>query len=338
MPGPVALTGATGFIGKTLLQQLADAGWQVRALTRRPRAPHKNTQWIPGDLGDAAALRELVRDAVAVIHCAGVVRGNSPAVFHYTNTRGTVNLVDAASQQAMPPRFLLISSLAAREEISKNRGGMPPRFLLIPSLAAREPHLSWYASSKYQAEQALAERAGAMPWTVFRPTAVYGPGDREISPLFRATRRGFLPMVGRGPARFSLIHVEDLAAAVLGWLVTDLPAGGIYELHDGTPGGYDRDELARIASAVWGRPVRPVALPASLAALVAGINLRLSRLCRYAPMLTPGKVRELTHPDWVCDNAPLTKALPDWQPRVRLRDALYTATLPEDKTKNFHGK
>jgi len=144
-------------------------------------------------------------------------------------------------------------------------------------------------------------------------------------------------MVGSGPARFSLIHVDDLAAATLDWLLSDLPAGGVYELHDGTPGGYDRDEVARIASEVWGRPVRPLALPAALASLLAGINLGLSRLCRYAPMLTPGKVRELTHPDWVCDNTPLSTALPGWQPRIRLRDALYAATIPEDKTKDFHG-
>jgi uncharacterized protein YbjT (DUF2867 family) len=315
MPGPVALTGATGFIGKTLLQRLTDAGWQVRALTRHPKNPQKNTVWINGDLDDAAALRELIRDAAAIIHCAGVVRGNSPKRFAETNVHGMVNLVEAVLERPEPPRFLLISSLAARE-----------------------PHLSWYASSKYRAEQALAERAGAVRWTVFRPTAVYGPGDKEISPLFRATRRGILPLIGSGPARFSLIHVDDLAAAVLAWLTTDLPAGGVYELHDGTPGGYDRDEVARVASEVWGRPVRPLVLPAALAALAAWINLLLSRLFRYAPMLTPGKVRELTHPDWVCDNTPLTTVLPDWRPRIRLRDALYTATLSGEKMNNSHGK
>jgi uncharacterized protein YbjT (DUF2867 family) len=315
MPGPVALTGATGFIGNTFLQRLTNAGWQVRALTRHPRNPQKNTIWISGDLDDAVALRELVRDAVAIIHCAGVVRGNSPGQFAKANVRGTINLVEAALERPEPPRFLLISSLAARE-----------------------PGLSWYAASKYQAEQALAERAGTMPWTIFRPSAVYGPGDREINPLFRAARRGILPLIGGGPARFSLIHVDDLATAALVWLATDLPAGGVYELHDGTPGGYDCDEVARIASEVWGRPVRPLVLPTALAALTAWINLMLSRLCRYAPMLTPGKVRELTHPDWVCDNTPLTAVLPEWRPRIRLRDALYTATHPGDKTNNFHGK
>lgn len=308
MPGPVALTGATGFIGKTLLDRLIGAGRQVRALTRRVRPPQTNIQWIQGDLEDTAALRELVRDAAAVIHCAGAVRGSSLAAFLRTNTQGTLHLVEAALKQAPPPRFLLISSLAARE-----------------------PQLSWYATSKYRAELTLAERAGTMPWTVFRPTAVYGPGDRELSPLFRATHRGILPMVGRAMTRFGLLHVEDLSAAVLSWLAAEPAPRGVFELDDGTPGGYDRDQVARIAGEVWGRPVRPLTLPAVLVTLIAGFNLVLSRLCRYAPMLTPGKVRELTHPDWVCDNAPLRQALPDWQPRIRLRDALADAAF-HDKT------
>jgi nucleoside-diphosphate-sugar epimerase len=308
MPGPVALTGATGFIGKILLDRLTGAGLQVRALTRQPRPPQTNTQWVRGDLENTASLQELVRGAAAVIHCAGAVRGASLAAFLQTNTQGTLHLVEAALQQASPPRFLFISSLAARE-----------------------PQLSWYATSKYRAEQTLAERAGTMPWTVFRPTAVYGPGDRELSPLFRATRRGVLPMVGRNTTHFGLLHVEDLATAVLAWLAADPPPEGVFELDDGTPGGYDRDQIAHIAGEVWDRPVRLLTLPATLIALVAGVNLVLSRLCRYAPMLTPGKVRELTHPDWVCDNTPLRQALPDWQPRIRLRDALGNAVF-YDKT------
>lgn len=308
MPGPVALTGATGFIGNVLLDRLIEGGWQVRALTRRRRSPRNNTRWIPGDLEDSEALQELVEGAVAVIHCAGVVRGNSLAAFTRTNTRGTANVARAALQQSPSPRFLLISSLAARE-----------------------PRLSWYAASKRMAEEALSGLAGDMPWTVFRPTAVYGPGDRELSPLLRTTRHGILPMIGRAPTRFSLIHVDDLTAAILDWLGAESHAGGVYELDDGTPGGYDRNSLARIAGEVWNRPVRPLAVPAPLITMTAFINLWLSRLCRYAPMLTPGKVRELTHPDWVCDNTPLVQALPDWQPRVRLRDAFYAATLPVDK-------
>ena len=128
---------------------------------------------------------DLVKDASAVVHCAGQVRGSSLEDFVHTNVEGTSNLLHAVAQQTTPPRFLLISSLAARH-----------------------PELSWYATSKRMAELLVLDRSPEMPCTIFRPTAVYGPGDKEMSPLFKATRRGVLPMVGQGRDALWLIACE----------------------------------------------------------------------------------------------------------------------------------
>ncbi|MDQ3186104.1 MAG: NAD(P)-dependent oxidoreductase [Pseudomonadota bacterium] len=298
----VAVTGATGFIGSVLLRSLSNGGWKVRALTRSPRADDEFTQWVEGDLDNLSSLRSLVKGVTAVVHCAGQVRGSSLGDFVHTNVEGTGNLVRASIQQNSPPRFLLISSLAARQ-----------------------PELSWYAASKRMAEKLVTDQSHIMPCAVFRPTAVYGPGDKEMSPLFRATRRGILPMVGQPAMRFGLLHVSDLVAAILCWLSAKIPVNGVYELDDGTPGGYDTQSVAAIAQDVWKRPVYSIFLPAPLISLIANINLWVARLLRYSPMLTPGKVRELQHPNWVCDIAPLTQALPNWRPCIRLRDALLHA-------------
>lgn len=300
MQGTVAVTGATGFIGNIFLESLLARGWQVKALARRPQPERPGLQWIAGDLQNPEAMQALVADTHAVIHCAGTVRGRSQAQFDETNALGTANLVKVCTAQPSPPRFLLISSLAARH-----------------------PDVSWYANSKYKAEQLLEALAGDMPWTVFRPTAVYGPGDRELLPLFEAMRDyGFLPMPGFGPTRFSLIHVDDIAAAVEAWISSENAVQGVFELADDRPGGYDRHALAALASEICDRPVKPVSLPAFLVFLVAWINLGLATLFRYSPMLTPGKVRELLYPDWLCDNTPLKQSLPGWRPRITLREAL----------------
>ena len=300
MPGlTVAVTGATGFIGRVLLQALVKDGWKVRALTRRPQTGSGSITWIQGDLNDPIALESLVTGVSAVVHCAGQVRGSSLDEFTRTNVEGTANLMRASTKQDSAPRFLLISSLAARQ-----------------------PELSWYATSKHLAEQIVTDYSDVMPCAVFRPTAVYGPGDKEMSPLFRATQRGVLPMVGGSDMRFGLLHVNDLVAAILGWVGARVPIRGIYELDDGMPGGYNAQSVAAIAQDVWKRPVRCLFLPVSLVSMTASVNLYLARLLHYSPMLTPGKVRELQHPDWVCDIAPLTKALPEWQPSMRLRDAM----------------
>jgi len=295
----VAVTGATGFIGRWLVETLVNTGWRVKAITRKKKADTHAIKWLYGDLDEQSALNELVADVSAVVHCAGAVRGSNYEAFEHTNVTGTDNLLHAISQQKQLPRLLLISSLAARQ-----------------------PELSWYAQSKYQAEQHVIQHSSGLSWTIFRPTAVYGPGDKEMRPLFQAASKGILPVVGGLHNRFGLIHVDDLVAAIQVWLNLDAPCKGTFELDDGTPGGYTFQSVAETAQLIWSRPVRCITVPHFLIYNIAVINLWLARILRYSPMLTPEKVKELHHPDWVCDNAPLIHALPDWKPQIRLHDAL----------------
>ncbi|MCH9639336.1 MAG: NAD-dependent epimerase/dehydratase family protein [Betaproteobacteria bacterium] len=297
MPKLVAVTGATGFIGHALIDRLVENGWKIRALTRKPQTGDDNIQWIHGDLADTSALHLLVKDADAVIHCAGSVRGRSYKEFEHTNVDGTNNLLSAINDQNITPRFLLISSLAARQ-----------------------PELSWYAKSKYMAEQPIV--SSHLPWAVLRPTAVYGPGDKELKPLFQAMYRGLLPVVGKLENRFGLLHIADLVEAIQLWLTADKPIKGIFEIDDGLPGGYSFNTLVELAQQVWQKPVRCITIPNVLMRSIASLNLGFSRVFRYSPMLTPGKVNELQHHDWICDNAPLIQALPTWQPRIRLHESL----------------
>jgi nucleoside-diphosphate-sugar epimerase len=306
-PSLVALTGATGFIGAALLRHLTGSGWRVRALYRpragRAPATSSGVEWLPGDLDDAEALGTLAAGADAVIHCAGTVRGARQADFDRVNAEGAGRVARAAAGAARTPRFLLMSSLAARM-----------------------PELSHYAGSKWRGECAVKVASGNMRWTVLRPPAVFGPGDRELRPLFRSIARGFAPVPCGAPRRFSLLHVDDLATAVLRWLAADIGYGETYELDDGHPGGYDWPTLASVAARALrpGRPVCRVPVPVSLVGLVALANLGAARLLGYAPMLTPGKVREITHPDWLCDSHAFALAT-GWRPAVGLESGLARA-------------
>ena len=116
-----------------------------------------------------------------------------------------------------PIRPLFIMHEATEELFEVAQRQQCARLLLMSSLAARHPELSWYAASKRQAEQRVASSARPAV-TVFRPTAVYGPGDRELHPLFEMLMRGWLPTAGPQEARLSFLHVDDLVAAVMAWL------------------------------------------------------------------------------------------------------------------------
>ena len=298
----LALTGATGFVGSALLRRLRSSGWSVRALCRsEPSAKRPGgdrLEWVRGSLEDIDSLRALVRGAAAVVHCAGAIRGATAADFNRTNVDGTARLVDAARAQ---------------------RPGM--RFLLVSSLAARAPGLSHYARSKRLGEEAVSAGAGDMPWTALRPPAVYGPGDRETLPLVRCMRLGIAPVLGGPQARFSLVYVEDLADAVRHLLEVPHWRPEPFEIHDGQPGGYSWDELVVTVGRIVGRRVHPVRIPTVLLRVAAAVNLAVAARCGGRPMLTPGKVRELTHLDWVCDDAAL-RAATGWRPTTLLEPGM----------------
>ncbi|WP_179092124.1 NAD-dependent epimerase/dehydratase family protein [Pseudomonas putida] len=297
--GIVSLTGATGFIGSVLRERLVARGVKVRALARsRSGTAEDGTQWIRGTLEDEQALVELTSGADTVIHCAGKVRGSDARDFDAVNVLGSKRLMEAA-----------------------RLSGSCKRFLLISSLAARHPTLSWYAASKFEGERQVRAAAGAIPVCVFRPTAVYGPGDRELRPVFEWLLRGWLVTLGRNDSQFSFLHVEDLVGAVMQWLDAPVGQSQTFELCDGQAQGYDWASLASIASDIRNAPVRQAAVPAAVVKGIARANLMLSRLTRQAPMLTPGKVNELMHPDWTCSNAHISATL-GWEPRILLRQAL----------------
>ena len=296
----VALTGATGFIGQNLLAALDESDYPTRALTRRPRTGSGSVSWINGDLNNSQALDELVDGCTAVIHCAGTVRGNSLEDFLEVNLRGTENLLAAVARQTPRPRFLLISSIAARY-----------------------PDYSWYSRSKSMAEALLmSDKYSGITRTIYRPAAVYGPGDREMRPLFRLMRRGFLFGPRIPGNRLSLIHVDDLVRAILQWLPAK-QAQGTFELDDGATEGYTWEDITSIAHDTWQRPVTHIRVPVTLLTGIAHANLLMARVFRYRAMLTPGKVNEITHENWVCDNTPLMNAL-GWKPEISLPDAIDT--------------
>ncbi len=300
----IAITGATGFVGSVLTRRLTDCGCEIKALIR-PGSFHKrpadsDVRWIKGDLEDTESLRHLICDADAMVHCAGVVRGATMAEFNRVNVEGMARLVKLAVAQRPTPHLLLISSLAARE-----------------------PHLSFYAASKREGEKVLEKKSDKLFWTIFRPSAIYGPGDRELMPVFQWMKKGLAPILGAGEGRFSLLYVEDLADAIVQWLAGNKGnAGCTYELHDGRPEGYSwHDVIDTVAQLRPGKNMIVVKVPLIVAKLFSKLNLIAARVIGYAPMLTPGKIRELSHSNWVCDNTALNIAT-GWIPRTQLSDGL----------------
>jgi nucleoside-diphosphate-sugar epimerase len=279
----VAVTGATGFVGPHLVAALARHGWKIRLLVRRwsplPSLAGVEAELVLGDVSDEAALRRLVDGADTVIHAAGLIKARRPADFMAVNRDGT----------ALASR---LSSTA--------------RFVLLSSLAAREPRLSSYGASKRAAEEVVAGRSG--PWLAVRAPAVYGPGDRETLPYFRAVARGFALRPNLPDARLSLIHVADLAEA-LALAVERPPPASVCEIDDGRDGGYGYGDMQAAAEAALGRTARTLAIPRVAMEGIAQVNRVSQALGGPVQILTPGKVNEIFHSDWTVHDRRLAAAI-----------------------------
>ncbi len=300
-PKLIALTGATGFVGGHILKAAVKAGYQVRAITRRPQNPRPGVDWVPGDLKDRQALKTLLEDADVVIHCAGIVKARRHAHFHEINTQSLAHLLDM---------------LQAR------RGGYgATQVMFISSLTARHPDISPYAMSKHNAEEILKSRGDDFPWTIIRPPAVYGPGDMEILKLFRVMKRGFAPVAGSIANSFSLIHGRDLAAAVLAAIGTKPAENKTLEPDDRHPGGYTVLDVAGIVGQKLGRAVKPVVIPGMLLHAAAFFNEIGAAVIGKAPIFARWKVREMAYPNWVSNQASHA-AMPGWKPKIGLKEGL----------------
>lgn len=286
----LALTGATGFVGSHLVEAALASGHEIVALTRREQPPRERVTWISGDLHDREALEQLVDDADAAIHAAGVISAKTAADFEKDNVEGTLAMLAAATA-----------------------GGVR-RFVQISSLAAREPNLSLYGGSKARGEELVM--GSGLDWSIVRPPAVYGPGDKETLELFRMAKLGMMLMPPKG--RVSVIHVGDLARLLLALVAPDAPSSILIEPDDGKHGGWTHREFARALGAAVGTKPAIVSSPSVLLRLAARADQLLRR---ERAKLTVDRAAYFSHRDWVVEPK---RAAPSklWHPAVGTVDGL----------------
>jgi len=282
----VAITGASGFIGRQVVALLQRAGCSLRLLTRRPCGNQTGVTWVHGDLFSPESLRELVCGATAVMHLAGVAHTtlNSAAELqqaYATNVGGTKSLVQACNDAEMP-RFVLMSSAHVYT-------GQRGTDLDENSFTAGD---SPYALMKLNAEAAVLEMAakGGCRVAILRPCLVYGSGVRlNLAALLSAVRRGYYVHAGKIRVVRSMASVDTVAAAVLHALRDD-SYEGIYNVADREPIVL-REWVDHLADLMKVR--RPRTVPLSLLRIVAAAGSSAKSIGLPSP-LTRGSLAKLS--------------------------------------------
>jgi nucleoside-diphosphate-sugar epimerase len=296
-----AVTGATGFLGRHIVSALGAAGWQVRILARQAsvcaQLGDPTIDAVVGDVADKHVLRALIDGVDIVVHAAGLIKAPSLAAFRAVNVGGTANLVGALNDCASAKHLLLVSSMVARE-----------------------PHLSAYAATKREGEEVVATtlQGRLHEWTTVRPSAVYGPWDRETLAIFRAATRRVFPLAGSRRGRFALIHAADAAGAIAS-LCDRSPAGRVFELTDQRIDGYAWREIIATVETAIGAKILTLPLPGLVVRAAAVMNEIAARIVGRTPIFTLGKAREILHADWgsAADRLPPPEV---WQPKIALNE------------------
>ncbi len=316
----VLVTGANGFVGSHLCQELLARGHRVVALVRQTSDTSSleglGVEKRHGDVNQPETLFEAFAGVEVVFHVAGLTKARFPADFDRVN-RGGSEAVAAAARAAGVRRVVQVSSIAASGPSQPGR----------PRVEGDPPQpVSLYGASKWAGEQAMLKVAGEVEVVVVRPPIVYGPREYDFLELIRVAAKGVVVQAGSRPQRYSVIHCRDLTrglilAAERGQRAEIDGKGGvgIYFLTDGL--SYSWRELGQEAARAVGRRALHVILPLALAWLAAVGSEWLGRLRGKAPILSRDKIREAAVTGWWVSTEKARSEL-GYEPQVPLREGL----------------
>jgi len=303
------VTGATGFIGSHLCEELVRRGYQVTCLVREK----SNLKWIEnidlkliiGDCKDIESLSLPVSDNDYVFHLAGLTKACSRNEFFCANTAGTENLIKAvAKKNPKIKRFVYLSSLAAAGPSSNGS----------PLSEGSEPRpVSSYGRSKLEGEKAVLKYKDAVPITILRPSAVYGPRDRDFFIFFKMLKNGVFPYWGK--CYYSLLYVDDLVQGIILAAESKKAEGGMYFLADSKV--YTNDEIVNAISSALGTSAIRLRVPRFIMPLFAYIGERI----KGPGIINRDKMNELIHSHWLCDNKKAKEEL-GFIPKVGIKEGM----------------
>jgi nucleoside-diphosphate-sugar epimerase len=293
------VTGASGFVGRALVNDLAAQGHRVRAAMRQPADifPREVEVVAVSDLARPIEWRPLLRDMEAVVHLAGIAHagpGIAEDVYDRVNRAATAALAAAAAGTGIR-RLVFVSSIRAQS------GAASARVLT----EADPPHpTDAYGRSKLAAETAI--RTSNVPFTILRPVLIYGPGVRgNLASLLELAQTPWPLPFGGLTNRRSLLARENLVAAIHLVIGEPATAGETYVVADP-----DALTMAQIVGALRaGQGRRPGLIPIPAA-------------CIAAPLKATGRSHlwERLGRDLVVDPAKLQAA--GWNPQTETRSGL----------------
>jgi uncharacterized protein YbjT (DUF2867 family) len=205
----ILVTGGTGFVGSHLIKRMRQTGMPVRALVRNPDKARAlkdlGVDVINGEVSDTATLEKATSGVERVIHLVGIIQETPGATFQQVIVDGTRNLLEAAKKSGVR------------------------HFFYQSALGTRPNARSEYHKTKWAAEELV--RASGIPYTVLRPSLIYGPGDQFTIRLSQMIRLSpVLPIIGSGRSKVQPLYIDDAVACIVKAVTSDCCLNEICEI------------------------------------------------------------------------------------------------------------
>jgi len=309
------VTGGTGFIGSHLAETLLNRGDEVRCLVRN-RSDLKWLRDLPieladGDCSDKTSLQEAVKGVDQVFHLAGITRALKEEIYFEVNSNGTENLIQAClSKNPNLQKFIYLSSQAAagpcQEEGKKKESD------------SCNP-VSPYGRSKRRGEEFCLEHVHQIPLIILRPSAVYGPRDRDIYTFFKILSKRIKPSFSKEEQHISFCYVEDIIQGLLLASGSRGCDGEIFFLSDGQD--YRLDQIGDLFEKAMGIHAYRIHIPGWAISGIASFSEFISKFSGSPPLINKGKVEEMVQKNWLCDIS-RAKTLLGFKPRFSLAEGI----------------
>jgi nucleoside-diphosphate-sugar epimerase len=290
----VLVTGGTGFIGSHLVERLLARGEDVRCVAKDRlnvvMLDSPNVEVILGDLNNGLGWDRILDGVERVYHLAGVTKAARASEYYEGNCLATKRLLESCLRFGRNiKRFLYVSSQAAV--------GPSPDADPVTECSPYHP-VTHYGKSKMMAELEVLKVHDRLPITIIRPSAVYGPRERDWLEYFKYIKQGIQPLMGFGKKLLSLIHSDDLVNGIVAAAESPRAEGEIYFL--GSEATYSTEDIGDAVARVLNRRTLRVRIPHVLVRAVGMLSGALARLSGRAALFNYQKAIDSLQSSWVC--------------------------------------
>ncbi len=319
MKKKIFITGASGFVGTHLVEKAHLLGFEVHAAIRKTSniqdiEPFVDQFYYP-DLGNSEELKRLFQQEQYqfIIHAAALTKAKSEGQMREVNVGYTEAMLQAAFSAEIPlERVVYVSSLAAVGPIAYDFPN------LIDETFPYQP-VTGYGRSKRESELMIQEKFADKPITIFRPTAVYGPREKDLFILFDTLNRGLDPYIGRKPQKLSFVYVKDLVDVLIQGCLLSTDGLEIFNISDGEI--YPRYAMSDIFKDVFLKKAIRMHIPFQIVNQAAKISQFLYKNSTKTPVLYPERLAELTAENWGV-NISKAKDILGFNPQYQLKQGL----------------